>query len=117
MNHQWTYECCAFAGSIPYFAVVFILAHYVVRRARFKHALKKGSPLPGFCPSSAALGIVFLITQTFYRPSIQHAVDVRQVTDAEENDQGDPALPARQLDRQLRRIRRGEAVDTLIFRQ
>jgi hypothetical protein len=114
MNQNFAYAIGAFAGSIPYLAIVLILGHYFVRRANYQRRKKKS--VPGFYPSSAALGMVFLLTQMYYRPSIQHAVEARLVIDVEEDDQGDPETPAKQLDRQLKRIRRGEQVESLILR-
>jgi hypothetical protein len=52
----------------------------------------------------------------FYRPSVACAVEARLEVDAEEDDAGDPETPAKALERQLRRIRRGEPVDRLILR-
>jgi hypothetical protein len=114
MNQNLLYGLGAFAGSIPYLSIVVILVHYVIRRANWKRRSKRS--MPGFCPSSAALGMVFLFTQVFYRPSIQHSVEARLVVDAEDDDQGDPEAPAKPLDRQLRRIRRGEPVEILVLR-
>jgi hypothetical protein len=114
MDHQFFYRLCMFVGSIPYLAIVIILAYYVVRRAIWKH--KRGRGMPGFCPSSAALGMVFLFTLTFYRPSLKHVTEVRQVMDVEDDDQGDPETKARELEGQLKRIRRGEPVESLVFR-
>jgi hypothetical protein len=71
MNQNFAYAIGAFAGSIPYLAIVLILGHYFVRRANYQRRKKKS--VPGFYPSSAALGMVFLLTQMYYRPSIQHA--------------------------------------------
>lgn len=114
MAQNWLYCAGAFAGCIPYLAIAAILSHYYIRRARWKHRSRRSSQ--GFCPSSAALGMVFLITQMFYRPSIQHAVEARLVVDVEDDDQGDPDAPARHLERQLKRIRRGEPVESLSVR-
>jgi hypothetical protein len=114
MNQNFAYAIGAFAGSIPYLAIVFILGHYFVRRANYRRRARRS--IPGFYPSSAALGMVFLLTQMYYRPSIQHAVEARLVIDVEEDDQGDPETPAKQMDRQLKRIRRGEQVESLVLR-
>ncbi len=114
MNQNFAYVLGALAGSIPYLAIVFILGHYVVRRANCRRRRRRS--IPGFYPSSASLGAVFLLTQMFYRPSIRHAIEARLVIDVEENDQGDPDAPAKQLDRQLKRIRRGESVESLVLR-
>lgn len=114
MNQNFAYVIGAFAASIPHFAIVFILGHYFVRRANCRCRAKQS--IPGFYPSSAALGMVFLLPQMYYRPSIEHAVEARLVIDVEEDDQGDPETPAKQLDRQLKRIRRGVPVESLILR-
>jgi hypothetical protein len=115
MDHNIFYALCAFAGSIPYLSIVVILAHYVIRRARWKHRRRRGV-LTGFCPSSAALAMAFLWTQTFYRPSTGQLIEVRQVMKAEEDDQGEPDTPEQSLNRQLKRIGRGERVERLILR-
>jgi hypothetical protein len=115
MDHKIFYDLCAFAGCIPYLFIVAILAHYVIRRARWKHRRRRGV-LTGFCPSSSALAMVFLLTQTFYRPSIRHVIEVKQVMKAEEDDQGEPDTPEQSLKQQLKRIRRGERVERLTLR-
>jgi hypothetical protein len=114
LDHNTIYYFCMIAGAIPYFAITTVLVHYIVRRARWKRTKRRS--LPGFYPSSAGLGMAFLLTQTFYRPSVQHAIEARLVRDVEEDDQGDPETPAKHLNRQLKRIRRGEPVDSLILR-
>jgi hypothetical protein len=41
---------------------------------------------------------------------------IRQVEDVDEDDQGGPETPLKHLHRQLRRIRRGEPVEQLVWR-
>ena len=100
----------------PYLAILVILLHYAWRRARWRRNRHLGRFQSGFCPSSIALGMVFLLTQTFVQPSLRHTVEARLRVDVEDDDQGDPDSPANQLHRQLARIRRGEPVDTLTLR-
>jgi hypothetical protein len=114
MDRQLFYAICTLVASLPYVAIVVILAHYFIRRALWKRNRNRGRPC--FYPSSAALGMVFLFAQTFYRPSLKHLTEVRQVVEVEDDDQGDPEEFARGLDRQLKRVRRGEQVDSLILR-
>ena len=114
MDLQLFYNLCTFAGSIPYLAIVLILAHFVLRRVLSKRRGKQGKS--GFYPSSAALGMVFLIAQTFYRPSLQHLVETRQVVEFEEDDPGDPDTSTTGLSRQLKRLRRGKLVENLVLR-
>jgi hypothetical protein len=52
----------------------------------------------------------------FYRPSLEFAIKARAVQVVEEDDDSDPEKPAKHLHRQLRRIRRGEPVETLIVK-
>jgi hypothetical protein len=114
MDIQLFYSLCTFVAGIPYLVVAAILAHFVVRRALSKRHRRRGKS--GFYPSSAALGMVFLLAQTFYRPSLQHFVNTKQVIEVEEDDQGDPETSASGLDRQLKRLRRGEPLHSLVLR-
>jgi hypothetical protein len=60
--------------------------------------------------------MAFLFLQMFWQPSLSHAIEVREKVDVEEDDKGEPETVTKQLHRQLRRIRRGEAVDRLVLR-
>jgi hypothetical protein len=68
--------------------------------------------------SAAALGAAFQFLSMAYRPN--HAfvakAQIQQQEDADEDDDGSPESPVKHLHRQLRRIRRGEPVDRLIWR-
>jgi beta-lactamase regulating signal transducer with metallopeptidase domain len=117
MNLNTLYFCSMFLAGIPAAAVAFICIHYVVRRAAWKRAKRLGRKKLGFCPSAAALGMTFLFMQIFHRPSMAHVIEVKQDVDAvEEDDEGDPKTLFSQLHRQLKRIRRGEPFDRLVFR-
>jgi hypothetical protein len=103
-------------SAAPFLAVAAILVYYRIRRMVWKRNKRRRKKHLGFCPSSAALGMAFLVLQVFHRPSMAHVVEARQVEDAEEDDEGDPEGLIRQLNRQLRRIRRGEPLDRLVLR-
>jgi len=64
------------------------------------------------------VGAAFMFLSVAYRPNHAFLVkaQIRQVEDVDEDDQGGPETPARQLHRQLRRIRRGEPVRRLVYR-
>jgi hypothetical protein len=100
----------------PFLAIVAILAHYQLRRSAWKRKKRKGRRELGFCPSSAALGATLMFLSVFYRPSVDFAIEASQQEEVEEDDQGDPETPEGLLNRQLRRIRRGEPVERLELR-
>lgn len=104
------------ASAFPFLAIFAILVYYFLRRAAWRSKQRRGYTRPGFYPSAAALGSILLFAQMFYRPSVAYAVEARLEVDVEEDDAGDPETPAKALERQLRRIRRGEPVDRLILR-
>jgi hypothetical protein len=62
------------------------------------------------------LGAILLFAQVFYRPTLSHVLEARKNEDAEEDYQGDPEGPKKHLNRQLKRIRRGEPVGDLVLR-
>ena len=68
--------------------------------------------------AAANLGGAFQFLSMAYRPN--HAfiakAQIQQHEDADEDDDGDPETPIKHLNRQLRRIRRGEPVDRLVWR-
>ncbi|MGD0628048.1 MAG: hypothetical protein ABR987_01775 [Terracidiphilus sp.] len=116
MNIDAVYGWCMYASSLPLVAIVLILFHYCLRRVLFRRRKHLGKGRRGFYPSAYALGLAFQFMQVFTRPSIAYVLEEKQKQEAEEDDEGDPESLQKQLSRQLRRIRRGEAVDRLVFR-
>jgi hypothetical protein len=104
------------AVSCPFWMVVGLLIHYYLRRAGWRRRRRQGIVTLGYCPSSASLGSAFQFMQVFHRPSMAYVLEAKQDEDADEDDQGDPDAPTKHLHRQLRRIRRGEQIDTLVLR-
>jgi hypothetical protein len=104
------------AVSAPFVAIAAILVYYISLRARWRLNRRRGRKKCGFCPSSSALGIAFLFLQVFYRPSVVNVMEVKQDENVDEDDEGDSENLAKQLNRQLKRIRRGELVERLILR-
>jgi hypothetical protein len=105
---------CCFGA--PALAIVGILAHYQLRRVAYRRNRRRGRKKLGYYPSSFALGLVLQFMQVYWRPSVAYAVEEKQEEDADEDDASDPESPTKQLNRQLRRIRRGEPVDGLVLR-
>lgn len=110
------YLLCSLLSASPFLAIVLILAYYQIQRIVLERKRRKGRLPLGFCPSSAALAAVFLLFTTFYRPRMEFAIEARLQEDVEEDDEGDPETPEKHLGRQLKRIRRGEQVETLVWR-
>lgn len=108
--------CGLLAGASPLLAIAVILFHYWLRRAVWKIRRRRGGRPQGFCPGTSALGMALLFTQMFLRPTLKHVLEERQEEAADGDDQGDPEGREDYLNRQLRRIRRGEAVGDLILR-
>ena len=102
--------------SAPFLAIGAIFCYYLLRRAIWRRNRRLGKKNLGFCPSSCALGMALLFVQVFYRPSVDNVIEVKQDEDADEDDEGDPENQRKQLDRQLKRIRRGEPLDRLVLR-
>jgi hypothetical protein len=102
----------------PFLAIAAILVYYLIRRSVFKRKCREGRRASGFCPSSAALAAAFLLITTFYRPRLEFAIEarLREEEKTEADDEGDPETPEKQLNRQLRRIRKGEPVEQLELR-
>lgn len=73
----------------------------------------------GIAVASIAMGSTFLPFAAIYRPSLIEVAkaQIRQQEDVDEDDNGDPETPLKHLLSQLRRIRRGERVETLFLRR
>jgi hypothetical protein len=62
------------------------------------------------------LGATLAFISVFYRPSVDFLIKAEVQERVVEDDQGDPETPEWLLSRQLRRIRRGEKVEWLVWR-
>jgi hypothetical protein len=98
----------AFLASFSLFTVIFLLQRFQYRRKKAANPNYRG-----FYPTATALSLTLLSLQTIAQPDLNHALEQRQTEAAEDDDEGDPDDPAAQLNRQLKRIRNGEPIDTL----
>jgi hypothetical protein len=98
----------AFLASFALFAAVFLL-----QRLRYRRKKAANPNYRGFYPTATALALTLLSLQTIAQPDLNHALEQRQTEAAEDDDEGDPDHPTVQLNRQLKRIRNGEPIDTL----
>jgi hypothetical protein len=102
--------------GIPYIAVAVLLTIFFFKRARWRRKQRAGLRDLGFYPSSLSLGNAMQNLQTFTRPTVDYVLEQKYDEDAEEEDNGGPDDPTAHLNRQLRRVRRGEFVDGLTVR-
>jgi hypothetical protein len=114
------YAWCILAGFIPFLLVVVTLAHYSASRVRLRLRKRVGGRRSRLYPYCVAAGMAFLqLVRVFYQPDLAYVLEAKQDQDADEDDSGDPDTPERRLKhfhRQLRRIRRGEPIDSLEWR-
>jgi hypothetical protein len=116
MNIDTISAWCIFAGFIPFLAIIVILLHYSLRRFLWRRGKRLGKSNLGFYSTSFALGMALQFMQVYWRPSVSYVLEEKQDEEADEDDNGDPENLKKQLDRQLKRIRRGEPVDRLVLR-
>jgi hypothetical protein len=69
-----------------------------------------------FSAAAFSIGIGLQFLDQIMRPGVQHQIQQMHEEDADHDKAGDPDDPKAQLNRQLKRIRRGEEIDRLILR-
>ena len=112
----------AFAVSFPVFVMLLVAIALVYYRIKLslishRHPLRRRRRM-SIVASNALIGFAFLPLSIIYRPNLAEVAktQIRQQEDVDEDDTGDPESPLKHLLRQLRRIRRGEPVETLSLR-
>jgi hypothetical protein len=106
------------ANPMNWLVVVMLYVSWSRWRERDHKSMRSGQRSRGGTSAAANLGAAFQFLSMAYRPN--HAfvakAQIQQQEDADEDDDGSPETPVKHLNRQLRRIRRGEPVDHLIWR-
>lgn len=102
--------------GLPYVAVIVLLGIFYFKRVQWRSKRRSGGRDLGFCPSSRSLGIAMQNLQVLTRPTVGYILEEKCDEDAEDDEDGGPEDPTAHLNRQLKRIRRGERVDTLTVR-
>ncbi|HEY3989229.1 MAG TPA: hypothetical protein VGM02_08025 [Acidobacteriaceae bacterium] len=92
-------------------ALLFAFVVYF-QRARWRRSQRGGKRLR-FYPTNMMLGLALQSLQVFVHPEVDHTIQEKYADEAEEDSEGDPDDPQKVLERQLRRIRNGEAVERL----
>jgi uncharacterized protein (TIGR03382 family) len=105
-----------FPGNIPpavfLFAMLLVLA-FLLRRRRKLSGEPRRPKLRFF---STTLGNALQKVHVFVDPGVRYVIAERLDEQAEEGEEGDLMDPVKHLERQLRRIRRGEQLDPLTIR-
>jgi hypothetical protein len=93
--------------------LVLFLCIAFAQRFLWKLGWRRREKGPRFYPTNYVLGNAFQQLQQFVAPSTEYTIEEKLKEEAEEDDDGGADDPAKNLERQLRRIRRGERVATL----
>lgn len=99
----------------PFLAIGLAVAHNRLRRAIWARNKRLSKPDPSLCPAIVSTGVAFRHLEAFYRPSIAYVLEAEDEDDSDDDSSGDPETPTGHFHRQLRRIRRGENVETLML--
>jgi hypothetical protein len=112
----------AFAVSFPVLLMLIVTIVLVYHRLKLSIAARH-RPCGrrrriGIVASNALIGFAFLPLSIIYRPNLAEVAkaQLRQQEDVDEDGSGDPESPLTHLFRQLRRIRRGEKLETISLR-
>jgi hypothetical protein len=116
MSPNISYGWSLLATAAPFLAIPALFLIFYLRRIGWRLKKSMRSKRPGFRPSYVALGNALQTLEVLTRPNVDYVLEQKYDEDADEDDEGDPDDPAAQLNRQLRRIRRGEHVDRLVLR-
>jgi hypothetical protein len=104
------------ANAAPFLAIPALFVIFYLRRIGWVLKKRLRSKRVGFRPSYGSLGNALQTLEVWTRPGVDYVLEQKYDEDANEDDQGDPDSPKAQMNRQLKRIRRGELVDRLILR-
>lgn len=112
----------AIAIAFPVFVMLLLAIALVYQRIKLSVRSRGNSVRRrrrvGIVASNALVGLAFLPLSIIYRPSLSEIAkaQIRQQEDVDEDESGDAESPIKHLLRQLRRIRRGEQVETISLR-
>jgi hypothetical protein len=114
------YASLMLAGFVSSLTLTLIFGYFLLSREMLRRRRKAGRRRSRLSGYSVAVGLAFMqLARTFYQPDVAYLLEVKQDEDADEDDSGDPETPEsrlRHFHRQLRRIRRGDPIDRLVWR-
>ena len=86
---------------------------FYLRRRLWRRRQRLGKANPGFFPTFTAAGNALQTLHAMTQQRVDYVLEEKFVDEADDDDEGGPPDPTKHLQRQLRRIRRGEKVDRL----
>jgi hypothetical protein len=93
--------------------IILVALLFFFQRIRYRRRKRLGKKHFGFYPSAALMGNALQSLQLLAQPDVQYILEEKQDEDADEDGDAGPDDPTAHLNRQLKRIRRGEPIDTL----
>jgi hypothetical protein len=93
--------------------VVFVVCVFFFQRIRWKYRKRRGKQNLGFYPTVTSAGNALHALQAFVQPKVRYVLQEKLSEDEDLDDEGDKDDPYACLERQLRKIRRGEPVGDL----
>jgi hypothetical protein len=94
-------------------AIIACCLVFYVRRRLWKRRQRLGKPNPGFFPTYTAAGNALQTLHAMTQQRVDYVMEEKFDDEADDDEEGGPRDPTKHLQRQLRRIRRGEKVDGL----
>ena len=88
---------------------------FSARRFFWKRRERLGKRRRGFFPTYTAAGNALQTLQVIAQPRAEYVIEEKLEDEAEDDDDGDSSDPTKLLNRQLKKIRRGQVVDRLII--
>ena len=91
----------------------FVAVSFLFQRLRYRIRKLLGKAHLGFYPTAASFGNALQALQIFVEPNVQQIIEEKLDEATDDDDEAGPDDPTAHLNRQLRKIRRGEPVDDL----
>ncbi len=101
-----------FVGFLILFSS-FIACAFYFQRFLWRLRKRAGKHRLGFFPSSASLGNALHNLEIIAQPRVEYVLEEKLDDHEDEDDEAGPKDPTAHLQRQLKRIRNGEEVDSL----
>jgi hypothetical protein len=86
---------------------------FYARRRLWKRRQRLGKPSLGFFPTYTSAGNALQTLHAMTQQRVDYVLEEKFDDEADDDEEGGPPDPTKHLQRQLRRIRRGEKVDKL----